>query len=59
MSACKKRHAQLFLEQAHLPAERWLGDAEPLGGSRQGAQFRDLDEVAEALEVCDCGAPLL
>jgi hypothetical protein len=39
--------AELLLEQPHLPAQRGLGDMEPLGRAREVPLARDRHEVAQ------------
>jgi hypothetical protein len=42
---------ELVLQQADLPAERWLGDVQPVGGPAEAAELRDLQECPELPEI--------
>jgi hypothetical protein len=46
-AADEQLHAQLPLQGLDLGAERWLGDAQPLGGSAEVQLLGDGDEVAK------------
>jgi hypothetical protein len=46
-AADEQLHAQLTLERLDLEAERWLGDAQPLGRPAEVQLLGDGDEVAK------------
>ncbi len=46
--AVEELHAQVLLQFAYLPAERGLGDVEPLGGTGEVAFLGHGQEVAQA-----------
>lgn len=45
--AFEQRRAQLLLQFLDLPAQRRLGDVQPLGGSAEAAAFGDFHEVTQ------------
>jgi hypothetical protein len=49
--ALEQLDAQLGLQLPDLPAQRGLGDVQPLCGAREVAVLRDRDEVAETPQV--------
>src|SRR5699024_1113625 len=50
-STMKQLGTELALQRRDLPAERRLRKMETLGGSREVAEFGDLDETAQLLQI--------
>ena len=49
--AVQQLDAELLLEKPHLPAERRLGDVQPLGRPREVPLPRDRDEVLQPTKI--------